>query len=409
MRVLALALALVLGTATTIGSPWGASAVPAHAADAPASAQPVYVSPDLSDGKPAPQPVAGAWIVADMDSGQEFAGSATDKQLAPASTIKLLTALALIDVLDPEDRYTVVYEDMLVDGTKVGLMQENTYRIDTLFHAMLMASANDAAHALGNAVGGQAKAVELMNAKAAELGMTGTVARNTSGLDAEGQVMTVTDLLIVSKAVMENDYLMRVIGTETMDFPGHDLPSGEHVPGYQIQNHTKIVGAVPGGIGMKNGYTRAAGGSFVAVVERDGRTYGAAVLGAANKTRESSVDLIEWAYNQAELPDLGTVPLTPEEAGTDSSRGAARGEDAAGARAGGDASGAVDTTAEAASADETTAPEAAAAGQGMPLPARSMLVVLGALVLAAGGFVLLMARRAAARESGRHRSHGPKH
>ncbi|WP_349827412.1 D-alanyl-D-alanine carboxypeptidase family protein [Brevibacterium litoralis] len=318
----------------------------AHASVLPSEA-PYYQSPDLGDGRPAPEPVALSWIVADMDTGQRFAGHDVQLEHAPASTIKLLSGLVFSENLDPQSRYEVTYDDMLVDGTKVGIMQGNRYKIDTLMHAMLMASANDAAHALAEAVGGRQEAARLMNEKAAELGLTGTVAKNTSGLDAEGQVTTVQDMLVIARAVMEDDYLMEVISTQFMQFPGHDLPSGEHVKGYQIQNHTQIVGSVDGGLGMKNGYTQAAGGSFVAVVERDGKTYGSAVLGASNNTRQSAVDLVEWAFAQTTLPDEDAVPLTRQD--LDSAREAHTG------RAEDRAAGAGDSAADGADADGTGA------------------------------------------------------
>ncbi|WP_236863123.1 serine hydrolase [Brevibacterium daeguense] len=279
----------------------------------PEESEAIYVSPDLGNGRPPPQPVAEAWLVGDLDTGEIFAGAATDAQLAPASVIKLLTALALVDELDdPEEKYEAVFEDMAVDGTKVGLMQQNEYTIDDLFHALLMASANDAAHALGNAVGGQEAAVKLMNDKAAELGLTGTVAANTSGLDAPGQVTTVADQMIIARAVTKNDYLMGIVRTEVYDFPGAENPdTGEKVGGYQIQNHTDVAGEVPGGLGLKNGYTTAAKGSFVAVVERSGKTYVSALLSSENSTRKAAVDLIDWAFNQESPEPISAVVLEP--------------------------------------------------------------------------------------------------
>ena len=107
-------------------------------------------------------------------------------------------------------------------------MQTNKYSIDLLFHAMLMSSANDAANALGRAAGGQDKAVNLMNEKAAELGMSNTQAKNTSGLDAKGPVHDGrADLMKLAWAVCEDDYLMKVIGTETYQVPGREESGDE--------------------------------------------------------------------------------------------------------------------------------------------------------------------------------------
>ncbi|WP_209323435.1 D-alanyl-D-alanine carboxypeptidase family protein [Brevibacterium renqingii] len=289
------------------------SPAPSHAVTQPVDETPkAYVTPDdLGDGAKPPVPVGTSWLVGDLDSGDLHVAKNIEKRHAPASTIKLLTALALVDVLDDKkQKITAEFADMEIDGTKVGLMQQNEYTIDLLFHAMLMSSANDAANALGRAAGGQDRAVRLMNDKAAELGMTNTHAMNTSGLDAKGQYTTAEDLMKLAWAVCENDYLMKVIGTQTFKFPGGKNPqTKEKFSGYEIQNHTKIVGQVDGGLGLKNGYTRAAKGSYVAVAKRDGHRVVATMLGIDNHSRQAAVDLLEWDFAQKDPKSLQTVPV----------------------------------------------------------------------------------------------------
>lgn len=341
---------------------------------APAIAQPeptptaVYDPGPLTDGSPAPKPSAEAWIVADIDTGEVFASHEPDLQHAPASTIKLLSGLALVDELDdPELMHEATYDDMLVDGTKVGLVQKNEYSIDDLFHAMLMSSANDAAHALADAAGGQDEAVDLMNAKAEELQLTGTQAWNTSGLDEDDQVTTVEDLLRIGRAVLEDDYLMDVISETEYDFPGATNPdTGEELSGYPIQNHTRIVGEVEGGLGLKNGYTSAAGGSFVAVVERDDRRLASAVLGGETMTRDAAIDLIDWTFAQS----------SPEPVGTMSFETAAEAAETAAAQA----PAAAESTDDAAvAADAAGAAEAEGGAPGLPLILLACGIGLGAV------------------------------
>src|SRR5699024_11269416 len=211
--VLGAALTLIL-IAAQLGLSPTASWATTPAGDETAKA---YVSPDdLGDGAKPPKPVGTSWLVGDLDSGDLHVAKNIDKRHAPASTIKLLTALALVDVLDDrKQKVEAEYEDMEIDGTKVGLMQDNEYTVDLLFHAMLMSRANDAANALGRGAGGQDKAGTRINAKAEERGMTATHAVNTSGLDAKGQYTSAADLMKLAWAVCEDDYLMKVIGTET--------------------------------------------------------------------------------------------------------------------------------------------------------------------------------------------------
>ena len=329
----------------------------------------LYERARIDDGAPAPQPKASAWVVGDLDSGEVFTSQEMDRQLAPASVIKLLTALALVDVLDdPEQKYEAVFDDMAVDGTKVGLVQKNEYTIDQLFHAMLMSSANDAAHALGNAAGGQDRAVELMEAKAEELGLTGTVPKNTSGLDADGQVTTVRDQLIIARAMLDNDYLMKIVQTTEYRMPGGVNPeTKEKFKGYPIQDHTKIVGRVDGGLGLKNGYTVKSKGSFVAVAERDGKTYAAAILHSDNSTRQAAIDLLDWSFAQSNLPVETTIALTPEPSEEPSPEPAAH------------------------THEETAAAEAQEPAS--PLSSPLILIAAAAAVLAAGGIAFTTLRQ----------------
>jgi D-alanyl-D-alanine carboxypeptidase (penicillin-binding protein 5/6) len=329
--VLGFVLTLIVIAAQLVLSPTASQATfPAGEKTAPAA----YASPDdLGDGAKPPKPTGTSWLVGDLDSGELHVAKNVEKRHAPASTIKLLTALTLVDILDDKKKkVTADFEDMQVDGTKVGLMQENKYTIDLLFHAMLMSSANDAAHALGRAAGGQDKAVKLMNEKAAELGMTNTHAKNTSGLDAKGQYTTAEDLMKLAWAVCENDYLMKVIGTETFKFPGGKNPqTKEKFKGYEIQNHTKIVGQVDGGLGLKNGFTRAAKGSYVAVAERDGHRVVATMLGIDNNSRQVAVDLLEWDFAQKKPDSLQTVPVGAEATAESEPTASGSGSDAGGA------------------------------------------------------------------------------
>src|SRR5699024_3723283 len=150
--VLGAILTLILIAAALVLSPtasWATTPADENTAKA-------YASPaGLGDGAKPPTPVGTSWLVGDLDSGDLYVAQNIDEHHAPASTIILLTALALVDVLDDrKQKIEAEYEDMEIDGTKVGLMQENEYTIDLLFHAMLMSSANDAAHALGRAAGG---------------------------------------------------------------------------------------------------------------------------------------------------------------------------------------------------------------------------------------------------------------
>lgn len=380
-------LALLLGAVAAsvlVAAQLAYSPAPAKAAPQPAeSTAPAYVTPDdLGDGAKPPKPVGVSWLVGDLDSGNLHAAKNIEKRHAPASTIKLLTALALVDVLDDKkQKVKAEFEDMEIDGTKVGLMQTNSYTVDLLFHAMLMSSANDAANALGRAAGGQDKAVKLMNDKAAELGLENTHAVNTSGLDAKGQYTSAEDLMKLAWAVCDDDYLMKVIGTETYKFPGGKNPqTKEKFKGYEIQNHTKIVGQVDGGLGLKNGFTRAAKGSYVAVAERDGHRVVATMLGIDNNSRQAAVDLLEWDFAQKDPKSLQTVPV-----GTQATAEADPTASGSGSDAGGTDEGTTAASAEKSTPEESEGAAASVAsrslGAAMDNPLALGLLAVGVVLL----------------------------
>src|SRR5699024_9509499 len=180
-------------------------------------------------------------------------------------------------------------------------------------------------------------------------------------------------------AVCETDYLMKVTGTETYQFPrGKNVQLNEQKTAYEIQYHTKIVGQVDGGLGLKNGYTRAAEGSYVAVAKRDGQRVVATMLGVDNNSRQAAVDLLEWDFAQKDPKSLQTVAVGLR---------ATAEEDPTASGSSSDAGGAVEDASPAVTSEESSETETTS------LPARALAAALDnplALGLLAAGTVLLI-------------------
>lgn len=255
------------------------------------------VQRDLAPGVPAPRaPRATAWLVADLDSRQVLVASRAHRPLAPASTLKIFTALALAPALDPGTVYTAVDADAAVDGTKVGLAPGSRYTVDDLLHGLLMSSGNDCAHAIGRLSGGQAAAVARIQSQAQELGALDTVVRNTSGLDAPGQVSSAYDLALAGSAALAEPRLARLMRTTAYPFPGRGHRIGHGRKHFQIQNHNRLLRLVPGATGVKNGYTRAARASLVGSATHRGHRYLVVVLRSAGSIWTAAADLLQWAF-----------------------------------------------------------------------------------------------------------------
>ncbi len=255
----------------------------------------------VADGLSAPPKIAATgWTLVDVDTGAVLAAENARAQLMPASTLKLLTAVALGPTLSNDNTlYTATPAAEAVDGTRVGLSVGSVYRQVDLFNALLMASGNDSAVALSEQVGGDAVASVLMNRKARDLGAGDTVAVNTSGLDAPGQVTSARDLALIGTAVLDDPRFAPIVARASYDFPDVGTDFGPERGYYPIYNHNKMIGVYPGTLGLKTGYTVAARGSFVGAAERDGRRLMCTILHSEGQESDHCMHLLDWAFAAA--------------------------------------------------------------------------------------------------------------
>ncbi len=251
----------------------------------------------LPAGVPAPPPVrATAWLVADLTTGAVLAACNAHVPLAPASTLKVLTALSLDHRLNWQASYVGRPADAATDGSKVGIVAGSTYSVRDLFHGLMLSSGNDAATALATMAGGMPSTVGLMNAEARRLGALDTTAVNDSGLDARGQVSSAYDLALLGRAALADPALAGLVRTTTYTFPGRNPARGKKRGTFQIQNHNWLLTNFPGATGVKNGYTVAAGGSYIGSATRGGHTYLVTTLRAEGYTWRVAKALLDWAF-----------------------------------------------------------------------------------------------------------------
>lgn len=270
-----------------------AMAAPAALADGPVGG-PRLAGPDVataSPADPAPPPVSAAsYVVADVGSGAVLAAKDPHGQYAPASTLKTLTAVTLIPRLDPGTLVTPTRQDVGVDGSKVGLVTDLAYTVKDLFTALLVVSGNDAAGALGTAVGGQQVATGLMNTEAARLQAFDTHAVNTSGLDAPGQVSSAYDLALIARAGLALPDFRAYVGTRRSFIPA---PGGRTI---EIDSHNRLLGTYDGALGVKNGFTEAARASFVGAASRNGHTLVVTLMRADPAVWKDAAALLDWGF-----------------------------------------------------------------------------------------------------------------
>ncbi len=274
---------------------------------------------DVVVGAPAdpvpPAVSATSYVVADADTGEVLAAKDPHGRYAPASTLKVLTALAVMPRLDPAQLVTPAADDVNVDGSKVGLVTSLAYPVSDLLTAMLVVSGNDAAGALATAVGGQQAAAGLMNAEAARLQALDTTAVNTSGLDAAGQLSSAYDLALLGRAGLALPEFRRYVATNRAKIPA---PGGTTI---EILNHNRLLREYEGALGVKNGYTSAARASFIGAAARDGRTLVVALMRADPSVWREAGLLLDWGFQAVgrDAEPIGRLvdPLAPAAAGAE--------------------------------------------------------------------------------------------
>lgn len=169
--------------------------------------------------------------------------------------------------------------------------------LETLLYGLLLCSGNDAAVAVAEHVGGSVKGfVERMNETAEELGMEDSSFANPNGLDDEKHYSTAHDMALLACAAMRNETLVRIASTRTVT-----------VGGRTMTNHNKLLSYVDGCLGLKTGYTRAAGRTLVSCTERNGQRLIAVTLQDGNDwaDHQSLYDYGFSAYPAKRLAQLG--------------------------------------------------------------------------------------------------------
>lgn len=263
--------------------------------------------------------LATAWLVADIDTGDVIAMKDPHGRYRPASIIKALLALVVIEELPLDKKVTVSDESAGQEGSAVGLGGGGEYTVGDLLHGLLMVSGNDAAHALAQALGGDEKALKKVNAKAAELGMKDTRAASYSGLDAPGMSTSAWDMGLAYRAAYANPVFTEIISTESYPFPGYTTKDGTVYEDFDVWNDNNLYLNDPDGIGGKTGFTDDAKHTFVGALDRNGRRIMAIVLDTTvDRARawEQTQQLIHEGYKVprskavASLIDV-SAPTTP--------------------------------------------------------------------------------------------------
>lgn len=213
---------------------------------------------------------AASAILMDADTGEVLYEKNAERRMLIASTTKIMTALITIEYGGLRDIVTVKQEHM-AEGSSMYLKPGEELTVEALLYGLMLCSGNDAALALADHCGGTEQFVSRMNETARRIGMENTSFANPNGLDDEVHYSTARDLALLAAYAADNPTFMRICSTS-------DAAVGSRT----MTNHNKLLRRLDGCVGMKTGYTKAAGRTLVSCVRRDGHCLVAVTLQDGN-------------------------------------------------------------------------------------------------------------------------------
>jgi D-alanyl-D-alanine carboxypeptidase len=236
----------------------------------------------------APKTSAGRGVLMDADTGELLWSLHPDDPGLIASTTKIMTAWLICLNGDLGRPVTIPAEAVGVEGSSLYLREGETLTREELLLGTMLQSGNDAALALAiDAAGSEAAFVERMNEAARDLGLQNTRYANPHGLDQEGNYSSARDLALLTAAALGNDDFRRIATVRAATVTGDRV----------LTNHNKLLWRCQGCIGVKTGYTRAAGRLLVTAAQREGRTLICVTINDANDWQDH-IALFDWGFAQ---------------------------------------------------------------------------------------------------------------
>ncbi|MEJ2060370.1 MAG: D-alanyl-D-alanine carboxypeptidase [Gammaproteobacteria bacterium] len=255
------------------------------------------VTPSFAAAMPIPAPPsfkASSYILMDANSGKILAEKNADKRVEPASITKIMTAYVLYKSIQAgrvslNDEVTISKKAWRQPGSRMFVEVGTKVKLDALLHGMLIQSGNDAAMAIAQHVAGTEGAfVDLMNAEAKAMGLTGTHYADPTGLPNPKHYTTARDIAVLTRHLIH-------------DFPQYyKLESIKEYTYNNIKqyNRNRLLWRDPSVDGVKTGHTESAGYCLVGSAKRDGMRLISVVLGTPSEDAraDDSYALLNWGY-----------------------------------------------------------------------------------------------------------------
>lgn len=226
-----------------------------------------------------PEVTAQAAILVEASTGRVLYEKNADMQEYPASMTKMLTCLLALENGNLDSTVVVSPTAAATEDSELGLEAGDAIRLSELLTGMMLESDNAAAVAVAEHLAPSIPAfAEQMNAKARELGARQTHFMNPNGLPDADHYSTARDMMRIARYAMRNSLFRRIVGTESQRIQWQS-PAGKY---FDAVNTNELLDSGTGIIGIKTGWTRAAGGCLAAAAQRGNVTLIAIVMDAAD-------------------------------------------------------------------------------------------------------------------------------
>ena len=285
---------------------------PVSAAEETAAAASSGITTNSIAGWPqGPEITSTAAVIMEDSTNTVLYAKNADQQLYPGGTVKVMTTLLALENTQLTDQVTMTdtgVSGVTDGGANISAQLDEVFTIEQCLYAMMLSSANDIALQVAEHIGGSVEGfVKMMNDRAAQLGCTGTVFTNPTGLPDENQHTTAHDMALIMKAAIDNDTFRTIAGTTSYTISATNVSGGERV----LTNNFSMLNSAnaayyPNCIGGREGYTEASGSTLVCGAEKNGATLIAVVLqGASGTTAAEAGSLLNYGFDNFQMLSLG--------------------------------------------------------------------------------------------------------
>jgi D-alanyl-D-alanine carboxypeptidase len=234
---------------------------------------------------------AESWMLIDDSTGMVISQKYANEPQYMASLTKMMTCLLALENGNMADTVEITKDVFISRNSRVRLGER--YLLGNLIYEMMLQSDNDAAYAIAKHLAGDTlKFCEIMNEKAAYIGMSNTHFANPNGMPNINNYSTACDLIRLARYSMRDSAFATVVGTAYKDVP---LVDGRHMACY---NTNVLLNKYQGCIGIKTGFTRQAGNCLASAATRDGITLYLILLNSRSRSsrfNESAI-LLDYGF-----------------------------------------------------------------------------------------------------------------